>query len=44
VALCTCHQYTAAVCFTRAQLVDLFKEYFSGELNEQSIKNNFVLM
>jgi len=27
-----------------SSLVDLFKSYFEGDLNEQSIRNNFVLM
>lgn len=26
------------------QLVDLFKNYFEGEFNEASVRNNFVLM
>lgn len=31
-------------CAMHVQLVELFKEYFGGDLNERSIRNNFVLM
>lgn len=35
---------TACMSVAMPQLVDMLKAYFEGELNEASVRNNFVLM